>query len=367
VLPRRWWGDVQYESAVPRWAQGLFGRYLLRGDGALLYESDTTSATDQTPILDANTGLPLAGVTDAMEGYAHGCAVLGGDHSAWCWRTAATGNSSGQLGSGVIDTSGPLFRATRVLTAANQPLENVIAISTVDTLNTDAACAVTSAGNVYCWGNDTWLTNGGATLASPYALPITTDGVTALTGALQIAINGTYACTVVTGTSSNEVWCWGQNTHGQLGTGDTANQHYPKKVVGPSHPIKVITYGSLEYLARTCIMDGTNVRCWGGNGSLGAGALAPTLVALTDGTTALGNVVDIGGAATSNVTVSTCAQTGAGTLLCWGVNPATAPAPFGVGNVVSLGTLAGGVHILTSDGLYHIAATTRNPNCGLLQ
>ena len=155
----------------------LFGRYLLREDGALLYESDPTS-TAQTTVLDANTGLPLANVTDALEGSTHGCAVLGTDQSVWCWRTAANGNSSGQLANGTMDISGPVFRATQVLTAANQPLTNVIALADVRQGNLGTvACAVTADGELYCWGTLTWITNNGAALNSPYAVPVTTDGV----------------------------------------------------------------------------------------------------------------------------------------------------------------------------------------------
>ena len=55
-------------------AQALVGRYLLRTDGALLYESDPTS-TAQTPVVDGTTGLPLVGMTGVQEGGFHGCGV----------------------------------------------------------------------------------------------------------------------------------------------------------------------------------------------------------------------------------------------------------------------------------------------------
>jgi hypothetical protein len=349
-------------------AKALLGRYLLRADGTLLFQADSATGTNQTAVLDANTALPLAGIVDAMEGYAHGCAVLA-DHTAWCWRSAADGNNNGEMGSGVIDATGPLFRATKVLSAANQPLTNVVAISSADRFTSDGTCAVTGDGKVYCWGNDTWLTNGGTTLKSAYAIQITTDGVTPFTGALQVAVNGVHACAIVQGASTKEVWCWGNNGHGQLGTGDGTYLRYPKKVLGLTNPTKVITYGSEGYWGRTCALDGSNVRCWGANGGgyYALGNTSPTLVTLAGGATALGMVVDIQGASQDNIRVNTCARTMNNTVLCWGTNFGDDPVASGVTNVVSLGSLAGGtLRVLTSDGLYHIGTATRSPSCGPL-
>ena len=355
-------------------AKTLFGRYLLRADGALLYETDPAS-TAQTPVLDASTGLPLANVIDALDGANHGCALLGSDHTVWCWRTAAAGNSSGQLGSGATDTSGPVFRATQVLTAANQALTNVAALATSDAGYVSSTCAVTGDGMVYCWGDNTWLTNGGTALKAPYAVLITTDGVTAFAGVLQVGISIDHACTVVRGSAANEVWCWGSNNNGQLGTGDTTSSRNPTKVVGMSNPTKVVAFGSNEYGAATCVIDGTNLRCWGSNdtGQLGVGSttspiLAPTLVTLIGGTTALTGVVDIRGGTQNNIGANACAQTNSSSVLCWGTAFQTYPTTYGVGNVVVIGSLnSGTVRLLTSDGIYHIGSTTRSPNCGLLQ
>jgi len=362
-------------------AKTLFGRYLLREDGALLYETDPTS-TAQTTVLDANTGLPLANVTDALEGSTHGCAVLGTDQSVWCWRTAANGNSSGQLANGTTDTSGPVFRATQVLAAANQPLTNVVAVADVRQGNLGTvACAVTADGKLYCWGTLTWITNNGTALSSPYAIPVTTDGVTPLTGVVQASLDGSaYACAIVQGASSKDVWCWGENGNGQLGTGDQTSRRYPTKVVGIANPVKVVASGSY---GTTCVIDGTNVRCWGlnvkgavGNGTTNSPVLAPTLVTLSGGTTALSGIVDIVGGTYPNPLDgdfdAMCALANNNTVQCWGFGFQTSPATYGVSNVVALGTLGTSdsnatVRLLTSDGVYHIGTTTRSPNCGLLQ
>jgi hypothetical protein len=294
----------------------------------------------------------------------------------WCWRNVAGGNASGQLGNGVSDASGPVFRATQVLTGVNQPLTNVTAVSP-DSFG-DSSCASTADGQLYCWGLMTYLTNGGTNLVSPYAIAVTTDGVTPFGGVLQTSINDSYACSIVKGTSTNELWCWGHNTHGQLGTGDMTTRRYPTKVVGPTNPSKVITFGSDEYEAATCVLDGQNVRCWGangsgqiGNGSTASPVLAPTLVTLMGGATALAGVVDIEGGTDDNTQALVCALTTSNAALCWGNGFQSYPTTYSVANVFSLGTMdnagAGIVRLLTTDGTYHIGATTRTPNCGLLQ
>lgn len=348
-------------------AKTLFGRYILRADGALLYETDPSS-TAQTPVLNANTGALLGNIVDVLEGYIFGCAALS-DGSVWCWRTAANGNQVGQLGNGTTDTSGPLFRATSVLTAANQTLTGVTALADVDTYNAGAACAITTGGALSCWGNTSYLLNGGTTLSSTYATPVTGDGINPFTGVLQVGIDGNYSCAVTTGSSSNEVWCWGVNSNANLGTGDTTNRRYPTKVVGLTNPTKVVPFGDP---GTTCVIDGANVRCWGynGQGNVGVGTtntpvLAPSIVTLMGGTIPLSGAVDLVGGAPYNFI---CALSTNRTVQCWGESFQAYPTTNGVQNVVALGNMDGNtVRLLTSDGVYHIGSTMRQPNCGLLQ
>lgn len=354
-------------------AKALFGRYLLRADGKVLYQSDTA----QVPVIDSGTGLPLEGIAAVADGVVHGCALQGGTKTVWCWRTTSVGNSLGQLGSGTIDTSGPTFRATKVLTAAGTPLANITVLGDVtDGFYGQASCAADDAGKLWCWGNLAWITNGGNELSSPYAVPVTTDGVTPLEGVTQVSLGGPglnggglmYACAIVRGVSSAEVWCWGANNEGYLGTGDTDPRPYPTKVLGVNQPKKVVVFGSY---GASCALDGTNVRCWGSNaigetgiGMTGARVGAPALVTLMGGLTALGDVVDL--ATGDGDTI--CALRSTHSAVCWGGPPFQPyPTTYGVPNVVSLGgTDVNAIRVLTSDGQYHIGGTTRIPNCGPL-
>src|SRR5204862_283030 len=74
---------------------------------------------------------------------------------------------------------------------------------------------------------------------------------------------GNGACALVQGTSAKEVWCWGYNAYGSLGTGDKLIRKYPTKVLGLTAPTQVLMGGATM---TTCAIDAGNVRCWGYNG-----------------------------------------------------------------------------------------------------
>ncbi len=261
--------------------------------------------------------------------------------------------------------------------AANQPLTNVVAIAENSTYGSNGrnACAVTSDGKLYCWGDLRYLVNNGTAFNSPYAVQITTDGVTPFSNVLQVSLatDGS-ACALVQGSLAKEVWCWGDNTYGTVGTGDTTFRRYPTKVLGLSAPTKVNVGG---FYATACAIDGGNVRCWGYNryGSVGDGTtntpiLAPKIVTLMGGTTAISNIVDVTGAGYYK---DTCALTASHTALCWGDDFESYPTSYPSTNIAFLGAVdVNGVRFVTGDGQYHIApysgtATVRAPNCGLLQ
>lgn len=348
-------------------AKGVSGHYVLREDGVVLAEP-TTATGAQTPILDADTAAPMTGVIGVTDGtiasYNYGCAVKQ-DKTVWCWRTAANGNSYGNLGNGVMDTDGPTLRATQVLVAANTPLTNV---SWVDPLQ---SCAITDNHELYCWGGLSWLVNDGVNLVSAYAQPITTDGATPLSNVLQASTAGPSPCAIRAGSAANEVWCWGANDFGNLGTGDTTNRQYPTKIAGFTNPTQVVSSWD-NYLANRsvhCALDGGNVLCWGynANGQVGEGdanspVSAPILVKLADKTTALGSITDLH-AGWDTV----CGLRDGGTIWCWGADYDSYASSIGVTNVFAVGNISGAVEYLTSDGVYHYNATSIAPKCGSLQ
>jgi hypothetical protein len=362
--------------------KGIFGRYLLRSDGTLRFQSDPPANT-QTAVLNASTGRPLEDVASVVEGTQHGCALLASSKSVWCWPTTTTGNGAGQLGDGTTSNTVTPFRASQVLTSAGNPLAGVVSLA--ESTSSDGgnnACAVTQSGNLYCWGSIYFLTSN--RLDSAFAVALTGDGVTPLGGVQQAAIARSFACVLRQVASTNEVACWGTNNVGNLGTGDTEPRKFATKVLGLTSPSKVFAYGSPSntyYTAGTaCAIDGGRVRCWGHNnlGQVGDGTrvtpvLAPKVVTLMDGITPVADIVDVrGGHGRGNGGYNhTCALTAAHSMLCWGHPFEDYPTAFPAAEVAGIGSLDDyATRYLTLDGLYHYVptnndpATVRSPDCG---
>lgn len=360
-------------------AETLGGQYVVRVDGSVLVPETADW------IRNADTSAPLTHMTTVAEGLSHACSADDAG-SVFCWQKDASGNGVGQLGNGTKTDTGLINRATQVLVAANTPLTGVTGLADYcldHYSSTDATCAVTGAGKLYCWGNLSYLVNGGTTLTSAYAELITTDGLNPLTGVLQATIGeGRSACAVVAGSAGNEVWCWGQNGSYNLGQGDATLRQYPTKVTGLTAPTKVVIAADDNGgvgPTTTCAIDGGNVRCWGyngGNGDAGvnsatATVTTPTLVKLSSGAT-LDDIVDLEGEGDPGYGNggggNFCALRSDGTIWCWGRFYHPYASNYGITNIVSVGNVFDTPRYLTSDGVYHVGSgKTESVNCGALE
>ena len=220
-----------------------------------------------------NTSGVLAGktVTAVASGASHVCVVASGQ--AYCWGR----NFSGQLGNGTTtDSSVP------------------VAVNTAGVLAGKTVTAVTAAGHstcvlaqgaVYCWGmNDTHGQLGnGTTTDSSVPVAVNTAGVLAGKSITAIDAGWAHVCAV----ASNQVYCWGNNSNGQLGDNSTTNS---------SVPVAVNTAGVLAGKTVTAIAGGTRstcalaqggVYCWGYNftGQLGNNSTTDSVVPVAVDTT----------------------------------------------------------------------------------
>ncbi len=176
-------------------------------------------------------------------------------------------------------------------------------------------CALFATGAVSCWG----FNNSGGIGNGTYAdsnLPIVVKGG-ALDGKQVSQIGtGAHSCALIT---DGSVACWGQNSSGQLGTGNNTRSNLPVMVDGGALTGQSVTQIAVGF-AHTCalIADGS-VACWGenGDGQLGTGnSIDTNLPVLVDG-----------GALSSQVVTQiatgdghTCALIAGGTVSCWGQN-----------------------------------------------
>lgn len=172
------------------------------------------------------------------------------------------------------------------------------------------SCAVADLGSVYCWGeNSLGQLGNGATDSSP--VPVQVAGLPA--AAQQVAVGRDSSCALLAGRS---VYCWGGNTHGQLGIGEQdvipAAHPLPRQVTGALNAAR-ITGGERTFCVST--FDELAL-CWGSNehgetGNPAGGNVQPSPAAVAN----LGDVrsVSIGYR-------HGCAHVTSGTAWCWGDN-----------------------------------------------
>lgn len=168
-------------------------------------------------------------------------------------------------------------------------------------------CALTSTGEVMCWGENTSSQLGSNASGSYSATPV---AVGSLAGVTAIDGGGLFTCAL---TAGGAVSCWGGNSAGQLGNGSTSTSSLPAPVAGLSSGVTAISAGTNH----TCALTSSGgVQCWGLNnhGQLGDGSTSnrATPVAVTG--------LDSGVLAVSAGSFHTCAVLAAGDVKCWGLN-----------------------------------------------
>lgn len=200
------------------WGDGSFGQ----GGGG-----DTQSPTAPRAVIGGLHFRALSG------GATHNCAIEATTSAAYCWGA----NASGQLGNGA-DT--PRASPTPVLggltfSAIRSHRGNSVFGTT---------CAVTTGGDVYCWGwNDKGqmgsppsattesCTAGAGTVTQACSYrPLKVNGVS---GAISVDVGLEHACAILAGGSAV---CWGTNGSGQLGDG-----------TGTDSPTPVVPKGGLKF------------------------------------------------------------------------------------------------------------------------
>jgi cysteine-rich repeat protein len=227
----------------------------------------------------------------------NGRGALGVDATLYGNDDAMLGNAAGEMGS-----------------ALPTVLPGVTAFSVDDA----TGCAV-SSGQLYCWGaNLNGFIRGSPT--SDVASPLRID-----VGApvKAVAVGSEHACAI---TTSDAVRCWGNNTDGQLATGNETPLYPVSGVVAAATinlggTAKAVISGG----KRSCaLLSNDALKCWGDNfnGALGIGSAAGEWGSLAGETAPLAlsfsaafsvQQVDLG-------LYHSCAVSSQGTARCWGEN-----------------------------------------------
>ena len=184
-----------------------------------------------------------------------------------CWGS----NSHRQLGNGTnASIAWPVDVCVFVLFTPGvcSSISGVVDVSTYR----HHVCALGETGGMRCWGrnDDGQLGNGTHTASTT---PVTVcaigsgPGCTALAGIVAIGGGSNHSCAIA---SAGDVRCWGRNSFGQLGDGTQIGHDLPEPVAGLTSGSIAVSTGSKHSCAA---LSNGSLRCWGTNesGQLGNG------------------------------------------------------------------------------------------------
>jgi len=178
-------------------------------------------------------------------GEIHTCALSSSSKSLWCWGS----NAHGQLGDMSTED-----RAEPVLLALPAPPRRLA-------VGKSHSCALDTGGTLYCWGDNRagqlGVSSGESSVTSPTKLA--SERIFH-----EVVAGSQHTCGLTVG---GAVYCWGDNTRGQLGTGDSST------TTGDTAPGALPISNDFESIAAaddsTCGLHTSGaVYCWGAGESV---------------------------------------------------------------------------------------------------
>ena len=256
-----------------------------------LYEFGNTVTSTTRPVLIDDT----RAWTIISTGDQYSCGITS-NQMLWCW---GRGNQSLGRGPNVDSNGEPIGRVGTEQDWTKVSVGNVI------------SCGTKVDGTLRCWGNNEHGGLGDGTqtnrdVPTPLLTPPSWDTATAVDG---LSIGRRHACAHK---SNDSLWCWGRNGEFQLGNGSQTSTSIPQRVGTSTETWAKVAAGA----SHTCATksDGT-LWCWGDNsvGQLGDATTDWRFTATQVGT-------DQDWAMLSSYTSHTCAIKSDGRIWCWGKN-----------------------------------------------
>ena len=241
--------------------------------------------------------------------------LLTDDGGVKCWGDGRFGQLGSQNAQGCAAAHIP---CSRVPVDVDGLTDGVAALAA----GADHNCALTEEGEVWCWGENASGQLGSETTdtcAFDVLCSVAPVEVSGLIGTMALAAGAAHTCAL---DASGGASCWGRNASGQLGDGTTTSRSARAAVpTGDERFVAMAAGGD-----HTCALSDTGaVRCWGSNllGQLG--------IETDERCGSAGNIpcsrlplevpgLESGVAAIAAGGTHTCALTDAGGLLCWGGN-----------------------------------------------
>ncbi len=203
----------------------------------------------------------------------------------------------------------------------------------------------------------------GNTSDSGYAKQVMADASTAFANAAEVTVGQLSTCARKT---DGTVWCWGDNSSAELGSGSTspAQSVYPVQVPILGNATQLMQRADSTHCA---VIEGGTVTCWGQNPDNAAGTPGtatvgpPTTIKLASGSDAGGpDLQGVISLAPDRNAYTICASSTSSGLVCWGLSVQTpggtaAASPY-ASVVYDPGTSAPvlGVTALSGDGAFNL-------------
>jgi hypothetical protein len=162
---------------------------------------------------------------------------------AFCWGR----NHVGQLGRGTV--------GEQVFVPGPVSGELVFAALTASDVH---ACGLTVDGTAYCWGGNENGETGTGTMGNTVPVPTAVQTALRFTRISAEGV-GTWENSTCALTTAGEVWCWGSNDSGQLGDGTTSRSAVPVRVQSE------VPFTSIEtgYFHSCATATTGELWCWG--------------------------------------------------------------------------------------------------------
>jgi alpha-tubulin suppressor-like RCC1 family protein len=247
--------------------------------------------------------LPTA-INGLTAGSNHTCVLTASSPVVYCWGS----NASYQIG--VSGSTGPVGTPTLALGTAT-PFSGV-------TAGTEHTCALYNGG-AYCWGRNSEGQLGVDPSITGPATPVMQTVQQSGVIFARITAGGSHTCGLErrnTNPAVGNVWCWGSNANGQLGNGGFALRSLVPVLALPAGNAVVFTEVDAG-VNHTCgLSSGGEVYCWGFNpaGQVGTGAPTSSIPASVNAPAGL-TFTNVAAGNTSS-----CARSSSGTVYCWGGN-----------------------------------------------
>ena len=274
-----------------------------RNDHGQLGLGSTSGREDAPQFVDFGTGRTVTTLgmgssgSEGTEPNSHTCAVLD-NGSLMCWGA----NGDGQLGIGNVSANG-VWEPTFVNVGSGV---TVISVATASS----SSCALLSNQSVKCWGKNNFGQLGLGNISNNDVLTPHYVNFTGSSKPVSLHAGMNSYCAKL---DNGSIACWGRNTDGELGLGNTTNQNTPVTLSIPAG--RTVATVSLGKRFMCLSYDNGSVACVGVNdkNQLGQGGIGVSQSSLlyVNGIEMMAQRVD----AAQHVA---CAHLVNGSVVCWG-------------------------------------------------